>query len=83
MSIDKNKIVTQDELGEPAPIDQVEQRVEAEMKQLEGSARKDVAEGLRNKKLAREGERLRKEGERELEQASQDDLERTANQTSP
>jgi len=83
MSIDKNKIVTQDELGEPAPIDQVEQRVEAEMKQLEGSARKDVAEGLRNKKLAREGERLRKEGERELQQASQDDLERTVNQTSP
>jgi hypothetical protein len=83
MSIDKNKIVTQDELGEPAPIDQIEQRVEAEMKQLEGSARKDVAEGLRNKKLAREGERLRKEGERELQQASQDDLERTVNQTSP
>jgi uncharacterized protein YjbJ (UPF0337 family) len=83
MSIDKNKIVTQDELGEPAPIDQVEQRVEAEMKQLEGSAKKDVAEGLRNKKLAREGERLRKEGERELQQASQDDLERTVNQTSP
>ncbi len=83
MSIDKNRIVTQDELGEPAPIDQVAQRVEAEMKQLEGSARKDVAEGLRNKKLAREGERLRKEGERELQQASQDDLERTVNQTSP
>jgi hypothetical protein len=46
MSIDKNKIKTQDELGEPAPMDQVEQRVEAEMKKLEDQAKKDVAEGL-------------------------------------
>ena len=47
MSIDKNKIKTQDELDEPAPMDQAEQRVEAEMKNLEGQAKKDVAEGLR------------------------------------
>ena len=47
MSIDKNKITTQDELGEPAPMDQAEQRVEAEMKKLEGQAKKEVAEGLR------------------------------------
>jgi hypothetical protein len=47
MSIDKNKITTQDELEEPAPIDKAEQRVEAEMKQLEGRAKKEVAEGLR------------------------------------
>ncbi len=47
MSIDKNKIKTQDEMDEPAPMDQAEQRVEAEMKNLEGQAKKDVAEGLR------------------------------------
>ena len=46
MSIDKNKIKTQDELGEPAPMDQVEQRVEAEMRKLEDQAKRDVAEGL-------------------------------------
>ena len=46
MSIDKNKITTQDELNEPAPIDQVESRVEAEMKELEKKAKKDVREGL-------------------------------------
>jgi hypothetical protein len=46
MSIDKNKIKTQDEMGEPAPMDQVEQRVEAEMRKLEEQAKKDVAEGL-------------------------------------
>ena len=47
MSIDKNKITTQDDLGEPAPMDQAEKRVEAEMKKLEGQAKKEVAEGLR------------------------------------
>ena len=47
MSIDKNKITTQDELNEPAPIDQVEPRVEKEMKKLEEKAKKDVKEGLR------------------------------------
>jgi hypothetical protein len=66
MSIDKNKIKTQDELNEPAPIDQIEERVEAEMKKIEGTAKRDVAEGLKNKDLAREGQRLREEGEREL-----------------
>ena len=48
MSIDKNKIKTQDELDEPAPMDQAEQRAEAEMKRLEDEAKKEVAEGLRN-----------------------------------
>jgi len=46
MSIDKNKIKTQDELDEPAPMDKAEERVEAEMKKLEDQARKEVAEGL-------------------------------------
>ena len=46
MSIDKNKIKTQDELDEPAPMDQAEQRVEAEMKKLEEETKKEVAEGL-------------------------------------
>jgi len=48
MSIDKNKIKTQDELDEPAPMDRADQRVEAEMKELEKQAKRDVAEGLRN-----------------------------------
>ena len=46
MSIDKNKIKTQDEVDEPAPMEKAEQRVEAEMKELEDKARRDVAEGL-------------------------------------
>ena len=47
MSIDKNKIKTQDELDEPAPMDVADQRAEAEMKELEREAKKEVAEGLR------------------------------------
>jgi hypothetical protein len=70
MDLDKNKIVTQDETGEPAPIDQVEERVEAEMKRLKGEARKLVADGLQDDELARDGERLQEEGERELRQAN-------------
>ena len=46
MSIDKNKITTQDELNEPAPMDQVDARVEKEMKELEKKAKNDVREGL-------------------------------------
>lgn len=69
MDLDKDKIVTQDELNEPAPIDQVEERVDAEMKKLEGEAKRQVADGLDDEKLAREGERLKKEGDRELDAA--------------
>lgn len=46
MSIDKNKITTQDELNEAAPMDQADERAHAEMKELERKAKKDVAEGL-------------------------------------
>ena len=46
MSIDKNKIKTQDEMNEPAPMDKADQRVEAEMKKLEDETKKEVAEGL-------------------------------------
>jgi uncharacterized protein YjbJ (UPF0337 family) len=66
MDLDKNKIVTQDETGELAPIDQVEGRVEAEMEKLEGEAKKLVGEGLQDDKLTREGERLMAEAERKL-----------------
>ena len=70
MDLDKNKIITQDETGEPAPIDQVEERVEAEMKRLKGEARKLVADGLQDDELARDGERLKEEGERDLRKAN-------------
>jgi hypothetical protein len=70
MDLDKSKIITQDETGEPAPIDQVEERVEAAMKKLKGEARKLVADGLQDEELARQGEQLQEEGERELKEAN-------------
>ena len=73
MDLDNKKIVTQDETGEPAAIDQVEDRVEAEMKKLEGEAKKFVADGLQDQKLAQEGERLVEEASRELNEKENSD----------
>ena len=67
MDLEKNKIKTQEETGEAAPIDQVEERVEAEMKKIEGEAKQQVADGLQDDELAREAKRLKKEGEQDLE----------------
>jgi len=54
MIIDKDKITTQDELDEPAPIEQADARVKAKMKQLRGKAKKDVAEGLRDRRVTKD-----------------------------
>lgn len=70
MVIDKNKIRTQDEIDEPAPIDQVEDRVEAEMKVIEGIAKEQVAHGLQDEELEREAQRLKQEGEKDLNKAN-------------
>jgi hypothetical protein len=72
VEIDKDKVVTQDELSEPAPIDQVEERVDAEMKRIEGEAKERVAQGLQDKELEREARDLKEEGEREKEEAKKD-----------
>lgn len=71
MEIDKDKVVTQEQEDEPAPIDQVEARVEAEMKRIEGRAKERVAQGLQDPELEREGRALKEEGKRELEQERQ------------
>ncbi len=73
MVLDKDKIVTQDDLGEPAPIDQVEERVEAEMDKLRGEAKKLVGDGLQDPELAREGEQLMEDAERKLKEAKDSD----------
>jgi hypothetical protein len=73
MGIDKDHIQSQSETGEVAPIDQVEERVEAEMKKLRGEAKKHVADGLQDDELAEEGERLVEEAERELKQKKESD----------
>ncbi len=77
MEIDPDKIVTQEETGEQAPIDQVEGRVEAEMKVIEGRAKEGVAQGLQDAKLEEEGRKLQEEGERELEEQSSSDASET------
>ena len=71
MEIDKDKVRTQDEETEPAPIDQVENRVEAEMKQIEGRAKKRVAQGLQDEELEREARELEDEGKEDSDEAGQ------------
>jgi uncharacterized protein YjbJ (UPF0337 family) len=67
MEIDPNKVRTEDDENEPAPIDKVEERVEAEMKRAEGRAQESVGQGMQDEELEREGRRLRQAGEKELE----------------
>ena len=69
MEIDKDKVRTQDEETEPAPIDQVEDRVEAEMKRIEGRAKERVAQGLQDEELEREARELEDEGKEDLDEA--------------
>jgi hypothetical protein len=64
----KGEFVTQEETGELPAIDEVEGRVEAEMKRLEGAARESVAQGTQDAEREREGRELREEGERELKE---------------
>jgi len=45
--IDKDKVKTQEEETEAAPMDQAEERVEAEMKEIEARAKESVAQGLK------------------------------------
>ena len=68
MEDSKGKFVTQEETGEIPAVDEVEGRVEAEMKRIEGAARESAAQGTHNEEREREGRELREEGERELEE---------------
>jgi uncharacterized protein YjbJ (UPF0337 family) len=49
-----------------ATVDQIEDRVQAEMKRLEGSAKERAGQGMQNSELERDGRELKEEGESEL-----------------
>ena len=68
---EKKGYVTQEETGELPPVDEVEGRVEAEMKRLQGSAREAVGQAVQDEQVEREGRKLREEGERELDEERQ------------
>ena len=59
MEIDKNRIQTQEETNEEAPMDKANDRVEAEMKRLESKAKEQVAQGLDDEELERNTTRSR------------------------
>jgi len=71
MAIDPDKVRTLEDENEPAPIDQVEERVEAEMKRIEGRAQESVGQGMQNEELEREGQRLKEAAKQELDELRQ------------
>lgn len=56
---------------ETAPIDQIEDRVQADIKRAEGRAKEAVGQGMQDKELEREGREQIKEAEKELKQHQQ------------
>ncbi|MBC7910723.1 MAG: hypothetical protein H7Y30_09510 [Pyrinomonadaceae bacterium] len=64
----KENFVTLEETGETAPMDEVEGRVEAEMKRIEGRAKERVGQGLQDEQLEHEGREMKEEGEREKQE---------------
>ncbi|HZT58120.1 MAG TPA: hypothetical protein VFA21_05770 [Pyrinomonadaceae bacterium] len=68
MGDSNDDFVTQEETGESAAVDEVEARVESEMKRIQGSARERIGQGLQDEHAEREGRQLREEGERELDE---------------
>jgi len=71
MDSDRNQ--TQTSNDDTATVDQVEERVQAEMKRLEGNAKERAGQGMQNSELEREGRKLKEEGENEL--SEQDSLQ--------
>ena len=68
MNTDRDQAQTSnhDTADDTANVDQVEERVQAEMKRLEGSAKERAGQGMQNSELEREGRRLKEEVENEL-----------------
>jgi uncharacterized protein YjbJ (UPF0337 family) len=53
---------------ETVVIDDVEDRVQAEMKEIEGRAKERAGQGMNDEELEREGRELKEEGKQELEE---------------
>jgi uncharacterized protein YjbJ (UPF0337 family) len=62
----------QNKYNETAAIDEVENRVQAEMKEIEGRAKERAGQGLQNEELEREGRRQKEEARQKLEQERRD-----------
>lgn len=56
---------------ETAPIDQIEDRVQADIKRAEGRAKEAVGQGMQDEELEREGREQIKEAEEELREQQQ------------
>lgn len=68
MRVNNDKGNTGNQEEEIAPIDKIEERVEAEMKAIEGRAKERAGQGMQDEALEREGRKLQEKAEKELEQ---------------
>jgi uncharacterized protein YjbJ (UPF0337 family) len=71
VKIDNNDAGNNQNDQETAPIDQIEDRVQADIKRAEGRAKEAVGQGMQDKALEREGREQIKEAEKELKQHQQ------------
>lgn len=68
MRVDNDREKSGSQGEEVAPIDKIEERVEAEMKAIEGRAKERAGQGMQDEALEREGRELQEKAEEELEQ---------------
>lgn len=65
--MEKDRIEGQTGEPETATIDAVEERVQAEMKEIEGRAKERAGQGMQNEELEREGRRQKEEARQGVE----------------
>jgi uncharacterized protein YjbJ (UPF0337 family) len=71
-NVEKDRIEGQAGEPETATIDAVEERVQAEMKEIEGRAKERAGQGMQNEELEREGRRQKEEARQEIEHDKRD-----------
>jgi uncharacterized protein YjbJ (UPF0337 family) len=71
-NVEKDRIESQAGEPETATIDDVEERVRAEMKEIEGRAKERAGQGMQNEELEREGRKQKEEARQEIEHEKRD-----------
>jgi hypothetical protein len=69
--MERNKIKTLDESAEKTRAEQIDDRVEAELKKLERRAQKTVEESLQNQRLSKQKKGIEQGNKRDKEDASE------------
>lgn len=71
--MEKDRTETQTDAGDTVTIDDVEERVQAEMKEIEGRAKERAGQGMQNEELELEGRQQKEEARQEIKQEKRDE----------